>query len=233
MALSPRDEFRTLLRSLGREAFADFVADFWAVRGCETVRSTVRFIMTNPATGDKEVLGVVPAGRFRRPSTPAHADVDVVVYAGLGPSRSVEPAVRVIDADELGQIALYVANRAAVSRLFQQYFGRNRASTSRRVRTLRVGRAAVGSGSSSTRPYGRAGGPGRQGRGVPPARSAPVRPVNRPSSSALPGMPAPGIDDGRPPGLEANGVMNASALLSAHVEAFAGQFYTQLPEQSW
>lgn len=211
------------LRGLDRESLTGFVADLWAARGFDTVRTDDVVEATDD--GDTLRVGVVAdAGRlpFAGPSAPP--DVDVVVAPG-GLSGAPDD-VEVVDAGDLAGMLRYAVDGPAAADLCERHLGGPPSGLSlsplARVRARlaavsgwSVAAVVVAAVLATWAVASLSGGPAST-----PGTPTPTSGVDTPTSTPDPSGAAavPGLDDG--------GITNVSALGAAHYRALSGQSYT-------
>lgn len=160
-----RATFRRLLRRLSDAEFRRFVADLWEARGWKTTLEEHGVIATRErANANERVLRTIslPVVRlpFRRIVDGSECNENDVVIVNRPASERTETTARengarLLDADDLYELAFYGIDRATLEDIFHEYFGRSsvtgppsgmaavRAAAPDRVTTVLSGNAPI------------------------------------------------------------------------------------------
>lgn len=239
-----RDTFATHLRRLDGETLAGFVAAVWAARGWQT-RVEDRTVVAERG-GDRRRLRVHPAGSAVaipfRSGPPSLDGADVLVVA-RDTDRLREAAaagnVAYVPPEELRRRLLYAIPRERAARIYAAYVGESLREPADEVSAGEDGGATVGAGrvavavlllgaavvAAVAGPGGfgfdTVGGPGQQ-VATPAARFDGPAGTATASTATPTGTPT---ESAYPPGLSAEGVVNASLLAEAHLSQITNRQY--------
>ncbi|MFB6174325.1 MAG: hypothetical protein ABEI39_06755, partial [Halobacteriales archaeon] len=120
MALVARSEFRRRLRRLDEQEFGAFVAALWRARGAEVRREGTTLEARHRGRRERIHLDWRPWwGRWAGGTAPTNADVVVRNTAGGDP----DVPSRVVDADDLYDLAAYAIDRGRGDELCRSYLG--------------------------------------------------------------------------------------------------------------
>ncbi|MFB6218995.1 MAG: hypothetical protein ABEH77_07455 [Halobacteriaceae archaeon] len=248
MAPLSRGAFRSLVGGLDAGEFAAFVAALWRARDRAVEREGSLLVVD----GERRIWVESP-GRWplvRRADPPPEADVVVTRCRGRPPGAGDR---RVVDADDLYELALYGIDRGACTDIFERFFDRPPAErASRTLPTAALGAAAVAlavvaaalvvatgvglpvlddRGQRGAEYAGRAGGLVTNMTDAGEVSSADIGGA---SVGGGPGVDraVPAVDNlalgavtGFPPGVSPRGVVDAEALAAAHADRTAGRQY--------